>query len=149
MHSWVFQKARIAFALRAHAILILSEKPTRANKFQIERDKSYNFLLIIHTKTFWRRTTRAFCHVMNHAFMQPLIIYKLFSCQSSVGSSKQIYKQQSSETQGGKCLQVFFAICILLSIFTLCLAIFCTLLRKDCTAFNQSESRNFYIIVYY
>ena len=31
LRSWVFQKA-----LRAHAILILSEKLTRANKFQIE-----------------------------------------------------------------------------------------------------------------
>ena len=33
---WVFQKAQIAFTLRAHAILILSEKLTRANKLQIE-----------------------------------------------------------------------------------------------------------------
>ena len=36
LHSWAFRKAQIAFALRAHAILILSEKLTRANKFQIE-----------------------------------------------------------------------------------------------------------------
>ena len=31
LHSWVFQKAQIAFALRAHAIFILFEKPTCAN----------------------------------------------------------------------------------------------------------------------
>ena len=30
----------------------LSEKPTSANKFQIEREKSYNFLSIIHMKKF-------------------------------------------------------------------------------------------------
>ena len=69
--------------------------------------------------------THAFCHVMNnYLFMQPIIIYKLLSWQSSVDSSKQIFKQQTSETHGGKCLQCFFAICILLSIFALCLAIF-------------------------
>ena len=36
LHSWVFQKAQIAFALRAHGILMLSENLTRENKFQIE-----------------------------------------------------------------------------------------------------------------
>ena len=36
LHSWIFQKAQIAFALWAHAILILSEKLSHANKFQIE-----------------------------------------------------------------------------------------------------------------
>ena len=36
LHLCVFQKAQIAFALRAHAISILFKKPTRANYFQIE-----------------------------------------------------------------------------------------------------------------
>ena len=46
LHSWVFQKAHIAFTLRAHAILKLSEKPTRANKFQIELEVIQYFLYI-------------------------------------------------------------------------------------------------------
>ena len=36
LHSWAFQKAEIVFTLRAHAILILSEKFTCPNKFPIE-----------------------------------------------------------------------------------------------------------------
>ena len=36
LHSYVFQKAQIAFAVQAHAILIVFEKPTCINYFQIE-----------------------------------------------------------------------------------------------------------------
>ena len=32
--------------------------------------------------------------------MQPIIIYKLLSCQSSVDSSKQLFKQKSSSITG-------------------------------------------------
>ena len=36
LHSCVFQKVQITFGVRAHAILILFEKPSRANYFRIE-----------------------------------------------------------------------------------------------------------------
>ena len=45
----VFQKAQISFAQRAQAILILFEKPTCANYFQIEREKSYDYLYKLHS----------------------------------------------------------------------------------------------------
>ena len=40
----------------------------------------------------------------------------------------------------------FFAICILLSIFKLCLG-FLHFVKKDFTAFNQSESRNIFMFI--
>ena len=39
-----FSKAQISFAPRVHATLILFEKPSCENCFQIEREKSYDYL---------------------------------------------------------------------------------------------------------
>ena len=83
----------------------------------------------------------AFCRVMNNVLMQPIIIYKLLSCQSSVDSSKQIFKQQSSETKGGKCFQVFLQFVFCYVFFALCLAF----LHFVNTAFNQSEPKIFHV----
>ena len=46
LHEWVFQNAEIVRAASASAISLF-EKLTSANKFQIEREKPNDYLLII------------------------------------------------------------------------------------------------------